>query len=332
MKLISIVVPAYNENECITALVNAIEDVFKPLPYSHELVIVDDGSRDDTFDYIRQHSNINKSVKGVRLSRNMGHQAALDCGLKHANGDAIISMDADLQHPPSLIPKMLELWEQGYEVVTTQKLDNQEASFFYKLFSKSFYSLFNKYSQIKLTPNGSDFRLLSRTALNAVLSMPEYHRFYRGLVPFVGFKSTSISFDVQKRHAGKRKYNFKQSLRLASDGLFSFSDFALKIPFYLGGLVFIAMLGYLLFTLVDFIFFGGVFVKGWASVIAILTLSVSLQLIFMGVIGVYIGKIFFEVKRRPVYFTSEKVGAFNGHAPSLRTNQEAQVREIDRTF
>jgi dolichol-phosphate mannosyltransferase len=328
MKLISIVVPAYNENECITALVDSISEVFKPLNYNYELVIVDDGSKDNTFNIIRQNAQSNSSVKGIRLSRNMGHQAALDCGLKHASGDAIISMDADLQHPPSLIPKMIELWEEGYEVITTQKLENEEASFMYKLFSKSFYSLFNKYSQIKLTPNGSDFRLMSRRSLDAVLSMPEYHRFYRGLVPFVGFKTTSIAFDVQKRHAGKRKYNFKQSMRLASDGLFSFSDFALKIPFYLGGIVFIVMLGYLLFTLIDYAFLGGMFVRGWTSVIIILTISISLQLMFMGVMGVYIGKIFFEVKRRPVYFTSEKVGNFVAEQKQYPDSSDVLIKEV----
>ena len=328
MKLISIVVPAYNENECITALANAISEVFKPLHYNYELVIVDDGSKDNTFDIIKQNAQSNSNVKGIRLSRNMGHQAALDCGLKHASGDAIISMDADLQHPPSIIPKMLELWEEGYEVVTTRKLENEEASMMYKLFSKSFYSLFNRYSQIKLTPNGSDFRLMSRRSLDAVLSMPEYHRFYRGLVPFVGFKSTSISFDVQKRHAGKRKYNFKQSMRLASDGLFSFSDFALKVPFYLGGLVFLMMLGYLLFTLIDYVFLGGMFVRGWTSVIIILTISISLQLMFMGVMGVYIGKIFFEVKRRPVFFTSDKVGNFNAQQKPYPDSSEDLIKEV----
>lgn len=331
MKRISVVVPAYNENECITALVNAVEEVFKPLNYSYELVIVDDGSKDDTFEYIKQHALLNPNIKGIRLSRNMGHQAALDCGLKHATGDAIVSMDADLQHPPSLIPKMIQLWEEGYDVVTTQKLENEEAGLMYKAFAKTFYSIFNKYSQIKLTPNGSDFRLMSRRSLDAVLSMPEYHRFYRGLVPFVGFKTTSISFDVQKRFAGKRKYNFKQSMRLASDGLFSFSDFALKIPFYIGGLAFALMLGYLFFTLIDYVFFGGTFVKGWTSVIAILTFSISIQLIFMGVIGVYIGKIFFEVKRRPVYFTSDKVGTFNGsEVAHANATQGVMIQEMTR--
>lgn len=328
MKLISIVVPAYNEHECIPALIKAIDDVFKPLNYQYELVIVDDGSADNTFEVIKKHASLNSSVKGIRLSRNMGHQSALDCGLKHATGDAIISMDSDLQHPPSLIPKMLDLWEKGYEVITTQKLENEQAGLLYKAFAKSFYSIFNKYSQIKLTPNGSDFRLMSRRSLDAVLSMPEYHRFYRGLVPFVGYKTTSIAFDVQKRHAGKRKYNFKQSLRLASDGLFSFSDFALKIPFYIGGMAFIGLLGYLFITLINFLFLGGSFVHGWTSMIAILTFSISLQLIFMGVIGVYIGKIFFEVKRRPVFFTSDKIGNFSSPSISINEPNEIDYEEV----
>jgi dolichol-phosphate mannosyltransferase len=238
----------------------------------------------------------------------MGHQAALDCGLKNARGDAVISMDADLQHPPELIPQMIKLWEDGNEIVYTQKLENQDSTLLYKLWAKTFYSMFNRYSQIKLTPAGSDFRLMGRKSLEAVLSMPEYHKFYRGLVPFVGFKSTTITFDVQKRFAGKRKYNFKQSMRLASDGLFSFSDFALKIPFVIGGVALIVILLYLFYTLILFLFHGTVIIQGWTSVMAILILSISIQLIFMGILGIYVGKIYFEVKRRPVYFTEEKVG------------------------
>jgi len=309
MKTISLVIPAYNEEACIPALIEKIKETMDPLGFNYELIIVDDGSKDNSFRIIKEHAEKYKFVKGIKLSRNMGHQAALDCGLKHASGDAVISMDADLQHPPHLVPEMLRLWDkEGYEVVTTQKLENREAGILYKLWAKIFYSLFNRYSQIKLTPNGSDFRLMSRKSLDAVLKMPEYHRFYRGLVHFVGFKSTDISFDVQKRFAGKRKYNFKQSIELASDGLFSFSDFALKIPFILGGAVFFCILLYLIYALSRLIIFGDIFVKGWTSVIAILILSISIQLIFMGIMGIYIGKIYFEVKRRPVFFTEEKVG------------------------
>jgi dolichol-phosphate mannosyltransferase len=310
MKTISVVIPAYNEQACIPELVQTIKNTLEKSEYEFELIIVDDGSIDNSFQVIKELSKKFKFVKGIRLSRNMGHQAALDCGLKHASGDAVISMDADLQHPPDLLPDMIRLWDkEGYEVITTQKLENKEAGIVYKLWAKIFYSIFNRYSQIKLTPNGSDFRLMSRKSLEAVLKMPEYHRFYRGLVPFVGFKSCNISFNVQKRFAGKRKYNFRKSLNLASDGLFSFSDFALKIPFMLGSLSFFIIILYLFYALIRLVFLGDVFVKGWTSVIAILVLSISIQLMFMGIMGIYIGKIYFEVKRRPVYFIEEKVGA-----------------------
>ena len=309
MKTVSIVIPAYNEEACVNALVEKIKETFDNLPYKYELVIVDDGSKDRTFEILKELSVKHKFLKAIKLSRNMGHQAALHCAHKHASGDAIISMDADLQHPPELVPQMLELWDkEGYDVVTTQKLENQESSLLYKIWAKTFYSMFNKYSQIKLTPNGSDFRLLSRKALDAVLSMGEYHKFYRGLVPYVGFKSTSISVDVHKRFAGKRKYNFKQSLNLATDGLFSFSDFALKIPFVIGTVAFIIIIGYLLFSLFRLVVMGEAWEQGWTSIIAILVLSISIQLIFMGILGIYVGKIYFEVKNRPVYFEDEKVG------------------------
>jgi len=311
MKTISIVVPAYNEEACIPELVRSIHNTFKNLQFNYELIIVDDGSVDNSFEIIREQSKKFSFVKGIKLSRNMGHQAALDCGLNHAYGDAVISMDADLQHPPDLLPEMIRLWdEEGYDIVTTQKMENREAGFIYKIWAKLFYSFFNKYSQIKLTPNGSDFRLMSRKSLEAVLSMPEYHKFYRGMVHFVGFKSTTIPFNVQKRFAGKRKYNFRQSLNLASDGLVSFSDFALKIPMILGLIVFFVVILFMIISLVKLLFLGDQFEKGWTSIVVLIILSFSIQLVFMGIMGVYIGKIYFEVKRRPVFFTQEKIGDF----------------------
>jgi len=311
MKTISIVVPAYNEEACIPELVRSIHNTFKNLQFNYELIIVDDGSIDNSFEIIREQSKKFSFVKGIKLSRNMGHQAALDCGLNHAYGDAVISMDADLQHPPDLLPEMIRLWDkEEYDIVTTQKLENKEAGIIYKIWAKLFYSFFNKYSQIKLTPNGSDFRLMSRKSLDAVLSMPEYHKFYRGMVHFVGFKSTTIPFNVQKRFAGKRKYNFKQSLNLASDGLVSFSDFALKIPMVLGLIVFFIVLLFMVISLIKLLFLGDQFEKGWTSIVVLIILSFSIQLVFMGIMGVYIGKIYFEVKRRPVFFTQEKIGDF----------------------
>lgn len=311
MKTISIVIPAYNEEECIDALILRVREIMEPLSYKFELIIVDDGSKDRTFEILKDRAREYPFLKAIKLSRNMGHQAALDCGLKHASGDAIVCMDADLQHPPEIVPEMIKKWEEGYEIVTTQKIENEDAGLLYKLWAKFFYSFFNRFSQIKLTPNASDFRLLGRKSLDALLQMSEYHKFFRGMVPFIGFKTYNLPFVTHKRHAGKRKYTFRQSLKLASDGLFSFSDFALKIPFYFGGVLFFVMLLYLLYALFRLIFLDDVLVQGWASVIAINIISISIQLIFMGIIGIYIGKIYFEVKRRPTFFTDEKVGDFD---------------------
>lgn len=318
MKKISIVVPAYNEEACIPQLVAKIDDVFDGSPYSHEIIIVDDGSADNSFQTIKKLALFSPNVKGIRLSRNMGHQAALDCGLRHATGDAIICMDADLQHPPSLIPRMISLWEKGYDVVTTQKEENEEAGGVYKLFANAFYHFFNKYSQVKITPNASDFRLMSRKSLNAVLQMPEFHRFYRGMVPYAGFRTANLTFKVDKRFAGKRKYTFRKSLKLASDGLFSFSDFALKVPFYFGVGIIIGLVIYLGVVLAMHLFGNEVFVKGWSSLFLVLVLSIGLQLVFMGIIGIYIGKIFLEVKKRPVFFIDESVG-INENISSVET-------------
>ena len=176
----------------------------------------------------------------------MGHQAALDCGLNHAKGDAVISMDADMQHPPEIALEMVKLWEEGYDIVTTIKKSNKNSSLLYQLCAKAFYYFFNRFSQIKLTSSGSDFRLLSRRSLQAILSMPEYHKFYRGMAHFVGFKSKAISFNVQDRVSGEKKYTFRKSMKLASDGLFSFSDFALKIPFYFGLFILMLLVIYLI--------------------------------------------------------------------------------------
>jgi dolichol-phosphate mannosyltransferase len=308
MKKVSIVVPAFNEEECIPKLIKEISRVFSSLNYCYEIIIIDDGSTDNSFEAIKELAAQNSSLKGIKLSRNMGHQAALDCGLRHATGDAIICMDADLQHPPTLIPRMINLWEKGFEIVTTKKEENEEASGLYRIFANAFYFFFNKYSQIKITPNASDFRLMSRKSLNAVLKMPEYYRFYRGLVPFVGFSTANLTFNVDKRFAGKRKYNFNQSLDLAFNGLLSFSDFALRIPVYLGLIAIAIIFLYLVVVLaLHFIFHTG-FVKGWSSLITIVTISFGLQFIFMGIMGMYIGKIFFEIKKRPVYFVDETVG------------------------
>jgi len=323
MKLISIVIPAFNEEEAIPHLVKRVEEIFSKLSYNFELIIVDDGSGDRTFEVIKELAKTKHFLKGVRLSRNMGHQAALDCGLNHAYGDAVITMDADLQHPPEIALEMIRKWEEGFDIVTTIKETYKRSPLLYRMFANTFYHFFNKFSQIKLTPSGSDFRLMSKRSVKAILSMPEYHKFYRGMVHFIGFKSTTIRFEVHDRIAGERKYTFRKSLQLASDGLFSFSDFALKVPLFIGMILLVLLIIYFLVSFIGIIFFDFELVRGWASVIFIVFLSLGIQLFFMGTIGLYIGKIFFEVKRRPIYFTEEYVGEFKPAPKS--NNNTAQV-------
>jgi len=314
MKMISLVIPAYNEEESLPFLLDSLLKLFENIKYSLEIIVVDDGSIDKTFDILRLYNQKYSYIKGIRLSRNMGHQAALDCGLRHALGDAVISMDADMQHPPDLIIEMINLWEnEGYEIVLTSKTEDGESGFIYRLWSSTFYSVFNKWSEIKLTPNGSDFRLMGRKSLEAILKMPEYHKFYRGLVHFVGFKTVTIPTNVHKRIAGKRSYTFRKSLKLASDGLFSFSDFALKLPFFFGVISLIIVVLYLLYVIFGIFLFNSQFVKGWPSTITLIIMSMGLQLVFMGTIGLYISKIFNEVKRRPQYFKEDEIGIHYSH-------------------
>ena len=309
MKTISIVIPAYNEEESLPFLLDSLITLFEKKEYILEIIVIDDGSKDNTIDIVRNYHKVNSFIKGIKLSRNMGHQAALDCGLRHAIGDAVISMDADMQHPPEMIPKMLDLWEnEGFEVVLTSKMENRDAGVFYKIWSKTFYSFFNKWSEIKLTPNGSDFRLMGRKSLDSILRMPEYHKFYRGLVHFVGFKTVTIPSHVDKRIACTRSYTFRKSLRLASDGLFSFSDFALRLPFFFGLILLCIVILYLTYVFIGIFAFNYQFVKVWPSTITLIILSMGLQLIFMGIIGLYVSKIFNEVKNRPLYFKDEEVG------------------------
>jgi polyisoprenyl-phosphate glycosyltransferase len=321
MKMISIVIPAYNEEESLPYIINSLISILQPKDYMFEIIIVDDGSQDKTFEVIKEYNQKFYFVKGIKLSRNMGHQAALDCGLHHSSGDVIISMDADMQHPPELILEMLDLWEhKGYEIVLTSKMENEESGKIYKIWARFFYFIFNKFSQIKLTPNGSDFRLMGRKSLDAILRMPEYHKFYRGMVHFVGFNTITIQFKVNKRIAGKRGYSFMKSVKLAFDGLSSFSNFALKIPLLLGVISLIIVIGYIIYNVIGLFFFNFQFEKGWTSLISILIISLGLQLFFLGTIGVYIGNIYNEVKRRPLYFTDEKVGELKSNNLNNTTN------------
>lgn len=305
---LSIVVPVHNEEGCVEALVREIERHVDPLRLQYEIVFVDDASKDRTVPIIAALARDRPRVKGISLSRNMGHQVALCCGLEASTGDLVVTMDGDLQHPPSLIPQMVRLWEQGYDVVNTLRRTSSRVGFFEGLYSFCFYRIFNLLADVKLVPGGADFRLLDRAAVDALNEMPEFFKFFRGQIPYIGFAQTALAFDCPERFAGTRSYTIRQSLRLASNGLFSFSTFGLKLPFFLGLGILALVLTYGVVAAV--LVATGVthLAEGWTSLAVLIVLSMGVQLTFLGMFGLYLGKIFIEVKRRPLYFVKGTVG------------------------
>jgi glycosyltransferase involved in cell wall biosynthesis len=306
---VSLVIPLFNEEECVRELIKEIVTVMGEIDCSgYEVVLVDDCSRDKTLKTVEELAVGNPAIKCLSLSRNMGHQNALSCGMEVASGDIIITLDGDLQHPPSLFPEMLRLWEGGYDVVNTIRMNSSSSSFVEKTFSKWFYRIFNRVAEVDLVPGSADFRLLDRKCVDALNSMGEHFKFFRGQVPYIGFKQTELSFECPPRFAGHRSYTLRQSMRLASNGIFSFSTFGLKLPFYFGAGIVVLVLIYFLSVGVLLLLGKTDLVAGWLSLAALLILSLGLQLFFLGMFGLYLGKVFLEVKDRPCYFVKRSIG------------------------
>lgn len=303
--LVSIVVPCYNEQECLPELLQRIIVSLSNLSGTFEVLVIDDGGTDDSFKIVSSFSATDPRIKGIKLSRNVGHQYALACGLDYAKGDVVITMDADLQHPPELLPEMIKLWQEGYDVVKTRRNNPGHISYFEKVYSHLFYKLFNRIVNIAIEPNSADFRLLDRKALEAIKRMPEKTRFYRGMVHYIGFSQTTLPFICPPRFAGSRRYTFKQSLRLAGNGIFSFSDTGLKVPLYLGLAVLLSVFIYLAISVALHFYGNSHFVSGWFSIIFVLFLSLGLQLVMTGIFGLYLSKIYREIQNRPLYFVDK---------------------------
>ncbi len=303
---IDLVIPVYNEQGVVEQTYEEVCKVIDALPYKFTIYYVDDGSEDGTVESLNALARKDKRVVVLELSRNFGHQAALTAGLDAAQGDFVISMDADGQHPPSLIPQMIALFEQGYDVVQAQRVDEGGTSF-KRLTSAAFYRLINAISGTQMVPGAADFRGLSRQAVDALKSMPEYHRFLRGMVSAMGYKSVILPYHETKRIAGKSKYSLGKMARLAMDAIFSFS----LVPLYIGmsaGLLFM-VLAAVQITYVFALWATGQtdrIVPGWSSLMAILLIASGIILIVLGFIGVYVGYIFQEVKRRPVYHLKKR--------------------------
>ncbi|QCR21549.1 glycosyltransferase family 2 protein [Pontibacter sp. SGAir0037] len=299
-KLVSVVVPAYNEAANIWQISKAIDQVFECLPaYDYELIVVNDGSTDETMQVIGEIKALNPKFFYLEFSKNFGHQLAVKAGIDHAKGDCVISMDCDMQHPPEMIPELLAKWEEGYEVVYTIRKEDRRLSYTKRITSKMYYKFINSLADIGLESGSADFRLIDRKIANIMMNLQENEPFLRGLSRWVGFRQYGIKYDPAKRFAGKSKYTLKKMLRLALHGVTSFSIRPLYFAAYLG-LTF-SLLSLLYVPYVMYSLYTGSKVSGWASVIMTIVFFGGLQLCILGIIGIYIGKMFMQTKDRPNY-------------------------------
>ncbi|MCR5758702.1 MAG: glycosyltransferase family 2 protein [Selenomonas sp.] len=306
MKSVTIVVPVYNEGENILHFTTAVKEVMDKQPYKWTLLFVDDGSRDNSLELLEDLQARLPYVKVIALSRNCGHQIALTCGLDHARGDAVISMDGDMQHPPELLPELLARWEEGYQVVQTIRQDTQGVSWAKKKTSALYYRLINRLSNVNIRPGGSDFRLLDRQAVEALGKYREHDRFLRGMVTLLGYKVAEVPFVAPPRFAGQSKYSLSKMVKLGVDGIVGYSVVPLRVAF-VGGIIF-ALFSFLLLLHALYVYICDEAVSGWTTIMVCMSLFGGTQLIMLGIMGEYLGRIYTEVKNRPLYLVKHNGG------------------------
>lgn len=299
---VDIVIPVFNEAGVVEKTHESLAAALSPLPHVFKIYYVNDGSQDGTAASLAALAAQDPRVQVLELSRNFGHQAALTAGIDAAAGDAVITMDCDGQHPPELIPQMLELIRQGYDIVQGQRADDAGMGPFKKVTSGGFYQLLNFMSGTRVEPGAADFRALSRQAVDALRSMPEYHRFLRGMISWMGFRAVILPYHESTRIGGASKYSFGKMFRLAMDAIFSFSLAPLYIGLSMGGILLCLAMAQMLWVL-SFWVTGrqSELVPGWSSMMFVMLSIGGMLMVLLGFLGVYIGYIFQEVKHRPVY-------------------------------
>jgi dolichol-phosphate mannosyltransferase len=309
MKTVTVICPAYNEEDVIGAFYKELKAVLSGLSASYEstIIFVVDGAEDSTLDILKRIAESDASTQILSFSKNFGHQMALLAGIDHAHSDAVIMMDTDLQHPPSLLPALLRKFEEGYEVVYTIREDTSEIPWFKRASAKLFYRMLNLITQVPITENAADFRLISRRVATVFRNhIRERNQFMRGLFAWVGFRSAGVPFTVGKRGGGRSKYSLLSMVRFGINGLVAFSKRPLLAAAVLGfalaafGFCFAAV------TVIQYLFYSTL-PSGWATLVSLLTIFSGTQLIFLGILGLYIGAIFDEVKGRPHYIIEEKI-------------------------
>lgn len=306
-KKVTLVIPMYYEEkvveECYKRVKNNLE---KLINYEHEIIFVNDGSKDKTLDLLEKIAENDKCVKIVSFSRNFGHQAAVTAGLQYVTGDAIVIMDADLQDPPELIPDMLKLWEEGNEVIYGKRKSRDGESAFKLLTAKMFYKTLNALSDVEIPKDTGDFRLVDRKVVDTINTLPEHNKFLRGLFSWVGYKQKAFEYERKERFAGETKYPLKKMLKLASDGIISFSTKPLKLIGILGGVCIAISLILLIYIIVNAIGKFNYLSVAWPIITAITFFS-GVQLMTTWIISEYIGRIYDESKKRPQYIVDKKI-------------------------
>jgi len=303
---LSVVVPVFNEEENIPELYRRLRAVLPQVVQEWEILFVDDGSRDRSWELIRALAAQDPRVRGLRFSRNFGHQMAFAAGLDHARGQAVVIMDADLQDPPELIPELVAKHREGYEVVYAVRVARHGETAFKKLTAKLFYRLLARITAVQIPLDTGDFRLMGPRAVEAFRRLPERHRFTRGLVAWLGFPQTGVPYERAPRHAGTTKYPLRKMLRFALDAITSFSHVPLQLATWLGFAVSAFAFFYILVVLA--LKLAGISWPGYTSLMAAILFLGGVQLLMVGLLGEYVGRIYDEVKHRPLYLVAEKVG------------------------
>ena len=290
--------------ECYNRLTNVLKNI---KDYEYEIIVINDGSKDKTLEILEKLAQNDENLKVISFTRNFGHQAAVTAGLKYVTGDAIVIIDADMQDPPELIPEMLKLWEDGNEIIYGKRKTREGETAFKLLTAKMFYNTLNALSDVEIPKDTGDFRLVDRKVVDTINLLPEHNKFLRGLFSWVGYKQTPFEYERKERFAGKTKYSLKKMLKLASDGIISFSNKPLKIVGGLGIISIIISICILIYALLSYIFKLNNLSSGWTSLMVAITFFAGVQLLSMWIMSEYIGRIYDETKQRPQYIVDKKI-------------------------
>lgn len=304
---ISIVLPTFNEEKNVRILYEKLTEIISGLNIPEkEIIYVDDGSTDRTVEVIKDMADQDRDVKFIRLSTRVGHQISCFAGIQASSGDIVVSMDSDLQHPPEIIPIMYKKWQEGNEIVNTIRKDTMKISFFKKFFSRTFYKVINKISALDITPNTADFRLLSRLVVTDLITYEDRDLFLRGIISNLAYKKTFVEYIAHARIHGKSKYDFRQNLKFGFMGIFYFSELPLKLSAYASVFCLLFMIGFIIYEIVEYVNPDKTIPPGYITIVLLINIYAMIILFILGIIGIYINKIYHQTKNKPVFYIAEK--------------------------